>query len=73
MRRPDIRPAPSGFSTTFLAEGQALFQRRSTRTFTEEDAREAAHNLTGVFTLLLQWKREALAREAGEAPVVEGK
>lgn len=66
MRRTDLRPAPSGFSTSFLAEGQALFQRRTTRQLTEEDAREIAHNVTGVFTLLLEWKREKLAREAAE-------
>jgi hypothetical protein len=67
MRRPDPRPAPSGFSPSFLAEGQAILQRRTSRTVTEEDAREAAHNLTGVFALLLEWKRERIARENGAA------
>ena len=66
MRRTDLRPAPSGFSTTALAEGRALFQRRTTRELTEEDAREIAHNVAGVFTLLMEWKREKLAREAAD-------
>jgi hypothetical protein len=72
MRLPDVRPAPSGFSERSIAEGQALFQRRATRPFTEADARDAAHNLTGAFSLLVQWKRERLARDAGDRPAGEG-
>jgi len=38
-----------------------LWNRRSTRPLTEEDAREIAENMTGFFRVLLDWKAKKRA------------
>jgi len=38
-----------------------VWNRRSTRPLTEEDAREIAENMTGFFRVLLEWKAKKRA------------
>lgn len=44
-----------------------LWQPRTSRQLTEEDAQQMIDNAVGVFRLLLQWRREELMAEKGEA------
>ena len=60
----DGRPlrVPPQFPDDLLDEAVAVLQPRARRELTREDAREALYNLSGVFELLLQWKKDKLAR-----------
>jgi hypothetical protein len=46
-----------------IARTLEIWSRRSTRSLTEEDAREISDNMTGFFRVLLEWK--AKKRAAG--------
>lgn len=41
-----------------------VFQPRTSRRLTREDAREIITNMTGMFSLLLEWDRKAREKEA---------
>lgn len=41
-----------------------VFQPRTSRRLTREDAREISHNLTGFFRVLMEWDRKERARVA---------
>ena len=43
----------------------ALWQPRTSRKLTEEDAQQMIDNAVGVFRLLLQWRHEELMAEKG--------
>lgn len=58
---------PPQFPDDLLDEAVAVLQPRARRELTREDAREALYNLSGVFELLLQWKKDKLARQAATA------
>jgi hypothetical protein len=44
-----------------IARTLEIWSRRSTRSLTEEDAREIAQNMTGFFLVLLEWKAKKAA------------
>lgn len=44
-----------------------VFQPRTARTLSREDAREISHNLTGFFSVLLEWHHAEQAELAGRA------
>lgn len=53
-------------SDRLLDETIAIWQPRSRRKLTHEDAREILENLTGFFQVLSVWQREERAKEAEE-------
>lgn len=55
------------FSDALVEEARELFQKESTKPFSNEDARQMLENLTGFFTLLLELDRRSARRaNAGE-------
>ncbi len=50
-----------------LEDTRMFWQARTSRTLTQEDARQAVENLTGFFTTLLEWA----AAEATEAKTTD--
>ena len=73
-------PAPGGSSDSnelLLDRAIEVFQPRTSRKLTREDAREIAHNLTGFFSVLLDWhhaeqaERDAAPATAADSPVQE--
>jgi hypothetical protein len=44
-----------------IARTLEIWSRRSSRPLTEEDAREIAANMTGLFRVLLEWKAKKRA------------
>ena len=49
----------------------ALFQARTTRRLTAEDAREITANLTGFFRVLSQWAANEAPEKGSQAPDAE--
>jgi hypothetical protein len=68
----DDEPAPSSPSTRLsdqlVEEAQTLFQRRTGRTFSLEDARQILENLTGFFCALQRWTRTSAVSGADVQP-----
>ena len=52
-----VPDAPAHLSEQLVEEAQTLFQRRTGRTFSLEDARQILENLTGFFCALQRWTR----------------
>ena len=52
------------FSDELVEDARKLFQKRTTRTLTSEDARQMLENLTGFFTVLHDMDRARARREA---------
>ncbi len=63
MKRAIASPRPP--SEALLDEVQAAFQRRTSRPYTRDDAREAVHNLGRFFEVLERWAREDAAKGLG--------
>ena len=70
--RASRNPVDESRSSSPLAAGDAaageriartleIWNRRSSRPLTEEDAREIAENMTGFFRVLLEWKAKKRA------------
>ena len=68
MPRPATRPAPSGYPDALLDDCIAAFQPRCPHELTREDAREILHNITGVYRILVAWKRRRAAQGEGRLP-----
>jgi hypothetical protein len=54
----------------FNQRTRELWQPRTSRPLTEEDARELAENMSGFFRLLAEWDRES--RREQEQPPTDG-
>jgi len=52
------------FSDELIEDARKVFQKRTTRTLTSEDARQILENLTGFFTVLHDMDRARIKREA---------
>lgn len=53
----------------FLDATIAAWQPYAPHELTSEDAREIAHNVTGLFGLLLQLKKARIARDGGDSGI----
>lgn len=53
------RTAPHSrrFSDELVEKARTVFQKRTSKTLTNEDARQMLENLTGFFRVLLEWDR----------------
>lgn len=56
-------PHSRRFSDKLVEDARQLFQERTTRTLTSEDARQILENLTGFFTVLHDMDRARMKRE----------
>lgn len=66
----EFSPRPR-WSPELIAETLAIWQPRSKRHLTEDDARQILENVTGVFGMLLKWRweeRRAAGAEKDESP-----
>ncbi|RQW46083.1 hypothetical protein [Novosphingobium sp. LASN5T] len=45
-------------SDELVEDARALFQERTDRTLTSEDARQMLENLVGFFSVLIEWNRD---------------
>ena len=71
QRQPvSVPPSRCAVDEVFLDRTIALFQARTDRTLTREDARETIENVTGFFRILGQWKRTE--RDLRNSDPVEG-
>lgn len=56
----------------FIAQTKGFWAKRSGRLLSDEEAREAAANVSGFFRVLAEWKREACEddeqKERGRGP-----
>ena len=50
------------FSDELVEDARRVFQKRTTRTLTNEDARQMLENLVGYFTVLHEWDRARSGR-----------
>lgn len=55
------------FSDALVEKARGVFQKRTSRKLTNEDARQMLENLTGFFRVLHEWDR-AHAKRAAERP-----
>mgnify|MGYP006995725155 FL=1 len=62
-------PLANALDDAALDETRTLFQPYSREPLSREDAREIHRNLTGAFQVLLEWKRDSLARRSAQAAV----
>jgi len=53
----------SNYSKEFLEKTIAVWQPYSSASLSLEDAREVTENMIGLFSLLLEWKREYAKKE----------
>lgn len=61
------RRDPNDGNEELLDRAIEVFQPRTTRTLSRQDAREISHNLTGFFSVLLEWHHAEQAELAGRA------
>jgi hypothetical protein len=59
-----VLPPRCAIDEAFLDKTIALFQSRTDRTLTREDAREMIENVTGFFRILGEWNRQEARRAA---------
>ena len=57
-------PSSSQPPDDLIEDTLRVFQPRTERRLTREDAREIAHNLTGFFKVLVEWDRRERERAA---------
>lgn len=75
---PGTRHAPHSrrFTDSLVEDARRVFQKRTDRTLTSEDARQILENLIGFFSILHEWDRAAAvdastsgsSDEASDAP-----
>lgn len=58
------RPLRDNVTDDLIEETLRVFQPRTERRLTREDAREIAHNLTGFFKVLVEWDRREREKAA---------
>ncbi|WP_257554523.1 hypothetical protein [Sphingobium sp. CFD-2] len=61
------------FSDEIVEKARKVFQKRTSRKLTNEDARQILENLTGYFRVLHDWERTQRKREAEGAGPDKGR
>lgn len=62
-QEPNHRAGSSALAPQFLDETIAVWQPLSSRPLNREDAREIVENVTGFFSILLEWKKAELKQQ----------